>query len=269
METQTNFDLKEKVRAYWSGRAARFDESPSHRIEDRYGKPEWQACLRQAAGLGATDNMEGMHALDLACGTGEISRMLCSLDARVTGLDFSETMLAIARAKLEGQKWSPLLCDAEDLKGVKDNSIDFAVTRHLAWTLTNPAAAYSEWQRVLKPGGRLLINDSNPAQPFSLRLRIKRRIADWLRPEEPRSEEDRRTNTEIRKLLPYRDGLTSEQLKNELSEAGFTFVQTLDPGRLYGPGMRAWPIAQRLRLSSEKRFSLVFVKRTETAAASG
>ena len=32
-----NFDLKEEIRAYWSHRAARFDESASHLIEDRFG----------------------------------------------------------------------------------------------------------------------------------------------------------------------------------------------------------------------------------------
>jgi ubiquinone/menaquinone biosynthesis C-methylase UbiE len=79
----------------------------------------------------------------------------------VTGLDFSETMHSIAKAKLVGKTWKPLLCDAENLATVADNSFDFATTRHLAWTLTDPLAAYAEWYRVLKPGGRLLVNDGD------------------------------------------------------------------------------------------------------------
>ncbi|WP_082152347.1 class I SAM-dependent methyltransferase [Candidatus Rhodobacter oscarellae] len=73
--------------------------------------------------------MDGLRVLDLACGTGEISRMLCSLGAHVTGLDFSEAMLKKAQVKLSDQNWVPLLCDAEDLKGVSDASVDFATTR--------------------------------------------------------------------------------------------------------------------------------------------
>ncbi|KMW59945.1 hypothetical protein AIOL_000094 [Candidatus Rhodobacter oscarellae] len=34
---QSNFDLKEEIRAYWSARSEDFDESPSHRIETVMG----------------------------------------------------------------------------------------------------------------------------------------------------------------------------------------------------------------------------------------
>lgn len=255
-----NFDLKEEIRAYWSSRSGTFDESASHRIEDTFGKPEWQAYLRQAAGLAPSDSMAGMKALDLACGTGEISRMLCSLDAEVTGLDFSEAMLDKARAKLKDQSWAPFLCDAEQLRGIVNDSFDFAVTRHLAWTLTNPDAAFAEWFRVLNPGGRLLINDGDWSQPFSRLYRFKRFIADWLAPELPRTNEDKANDAAIRARLPFCDGLTSARLKNDLTAAGFRYITALDVKPLYGRGMQAWPQATRLRQSSENRFSLVFEK---------
>ncbi len=34
-----NFTLKDEIRAYWSDRAASFDASVSHRIDDRYECP--------------------------------------------------------------------------------------------------------------------------------------------------------------------------------------------------------------------------------------
>lgn len=259
-EPQKNFDLKEEIRAYWSARAETFDQSASHFIEDRYGKPEWQKFLRQAAGLGSHDGMDGLRALDLACGTGEMSRMLCSLGADVTGLDFSEAMLAKAQSKLKDQKWMAILSDAENLKGVKADSFDFAVTRHLAWTLTDPKAAFAEWSRVLKPGGRLLINDGNWSLPFSRSYWIKRKISNWLQPEIPRSENDKRLDTAIRSRLPYSGGLFEERLIEDLCNAGFELVQRLDPSALYQKGMLAVPFAQRLRQTSENRFSLVFSK---------
>lgn len=256
----SNYDLKEEIRAYWSARAASFDQSPSHQIEDRYGMPEWQRLVRQAAGLTADETMQGWRVLDLACGTGEVSRVLCALGADVTGLDFSETMLNRARAKLKGQNWTPLLCDAEDLKGVPSDSVDFGITRHLAWTLTSPLDAYAEWFRVLKPNSRILINDHNFSNPFSFRHRLKKRIALWLDPDVPQDDAMISANTAIRHRLPYRDGLTKATLISQMQSRGFRVQQELDPASLYRRGMRAWPIATRLRQSSENRYALVFVK---------
>ena len=258
--TRSNFDLKEEVRAYWSARATTFDHSPAHQIEDRVGMPQWQKLIQTAAGLDTAETMEGLNVLDLACGTGEISRVLCSLGATVTGLDFSEDMLAQARSKLEDARWTPLLCDAEELRSIADGSVDFAITRHLAWTLTNPQAAFAEWHRVLKPGGRLLINDGNWQQGLSLRYSLKRKLAHWLQPEVARSEAEVAADRSIWSQLPFKDGLSSESLTDMLQSAGFTLVQRLDPSPLYAQGMKAWPLAVRLRQSSENRFSLVFVK---------
>ncbi len=258
--TMSNFDLKEEIRAYWSERAATFDESPSHLIENRYGLPEWHKLLRQAVGLEDHENMAGLKALDIACGTGEISRVLCTMGAQVYGLDFSETMLGKAKEKLAKQDWSPLLCDAEDLRGVPDNSIDFAVTRHLTWTLTNPENAYAEWHRVLKPNGRILINDHNFSLPFSNWHRLKKTIAKWLQPDQPRATSEKDANTSIRERLHYQGGLTKEVLISDMQSCGFVFHEELDARPLYGRGMRSWPLAQKLRQSAENRYSLVFVK---------
>lgn len=151
-----NYTLKDEIRAYWSDRAAAFDQSASHTIEDRYGMPEWHRLVRTALDVGPVESLEGHRALDSACGTGEISRVLTSLHADVTAVDFSETMLEIARAKPDGQNWRDVLADAETLHSLADDCFDVAVTRHLAWSLTDPTIAYAEWRRVLKPGGRLL-----------------------------------------------------------------------------------------------------------------
>jgi ubiquinone/menaquinone biosynthesis C-methylase UbiE len=143
-----NFTLKDEIRSHWSGRAAMFDLSASHRIEDRYSMPEWQRLVRSAFDLGPQETLVGQKILDIACGTGEISRVLTGLGGDVTAVDFSENMLALAQVKLEGQSWTGLLVDAEALHPLSDASFDFAVTRHLAWTLTDPIAAYREWRRV-------------------------------------------------------------------------------------------------------------------------
>lgn len=259
---RANFDLKEEIRAYWSARAVDFDESPSHKIEDLHGLPQWQAFVQQAMDLEPQQGLSGYKVLDLACGTGEISRVVCSLGADVTGLDFSEAMLAKATHKLQAERWTPLLCDAEHMGALRDESFDLLLTRHLAWTLTHPNRAFAEWYRVLKPGGRLLVNDGNWASPKSVRFRLKQWLANRLKPVERRSDEDQSADRTIRNRLPYGDGLTSEQLAQQLANVGFSMVRSLDTRPLYGAAMRSYPIADRLRQSSENRFAIVLQKPT-------
>ncbi|WP_246079361.1 class I SAM-dependent methyltransferase [Parasedimentitalea maritima] len=252
-----NFDLKEEIRSYWSDRAATFDDSPSHLIENQYGLSAWQDFICRSFELGPDQMLIGKQVLDIACGTGEISRVLCSLGAEVVGLDFSEKMHARAKEKLMGKSWSPLLCDAENLLGVVDDAFDFAVTRHLAWTLTKPEKAYAEWRRVLKPGGRLLLVDGNWEQGHSFLYRLRRQFADFLSPLPAKSPKETAKDQWIRKQLPYRNGLTLEHLRHDLVQAGFVSVQKVSVSALYGQGMKAWPLPVRLRQSSENRFALV------------
>lgn len=252
-----NYTLKDEIRTYWSDRAPVFDHSTSHRIEDRYGMPEWHRLVRTAFDLGPRESLDRHRALDIACGTGEISRVLTSLHAEVTAVDFSETMLAIARIKLDGQNWQGVLADAEALHPLADDSFDVAVTRHLAWTLTDPAAAYAEWRRVLKPGGRLLIVDGNWAAQKGRWTRLRRWLADRIETAVAKSGEEARRHDEILRQLFYAEGLTATVLKDDLRGAGFQKFTDLSVNRLYGAGMRGASLAERLRQSGAHRFAFV------------
>lgn len=252
-----NFTLKDEIRAYWSDRASTFDHSASHRIEDRYGMPEWRRLLCDALNLAPGETLAGWQALDIACGTGEVSRVLTGMGAEVTGIDFSEPMLAIARVKLAGRPWRGMLVDAEALHPVRDHSFDLAVTRHLAWTLTDPAAAYAEWRRVLRAEGRLLVVDGNWSADRGALPRLRCWIADRLERGSARSEADRSRHEDIRTALAYSKGLTLEQLQVDLRAAGFTKIRPLSVSRLYGAGMRGASLADRLRQTAEHRFALV------------
>jgi len=255
----SNYALRDEICDYWSGRAATFDASVSHRIEDRYGLPEWQRLVRSACTLAPGDDLTGWQVLDIACGTGEISRVLTSLGASVTGLDFSESMLGYARTKLVGKDWRAMLSDAQAMVQLEDRSFDFAVTRHLAWTLTDPLSAYGEWFRVLKPGGRLLIVDGNFRAPKGPWQRVRNWIADRLSGP-PDSATDRARHEAILDRLPYGDGLDATRLARDLRSAGFAVSGQLRVRPLYRRGMRGHRLADRLRQSAEGRFALVAVR---------
>jgi ubiquinone/menaquinone biosynthesis C-methylase UbiE len=72
----------------------------------------------------------------------------------VIGLDWSEAMLAQARAKAARRQSGIrfLLGDAERTLE-KRQSYDVLIARHLVWTLVDPRAAFVEWFSLLSPAG--------------------------------------------------------------------------------------------------------------------
>lgn len=248
MSATGNFDLKEEIRDYWSGRAAGFDAAPGHRIDDA-DLGGWQRLIE--AGLGG---LNGRSVLDLACGTGEVSRALLGLGASVTGIDFSEAMLARARAKHAGRPWQGRLADAETLAGLPDAVFDGAVTRHLVWTLTDPPAAFAAWFRVLKPGARLLVVDGDWVRE-GLRGRLLRRVAALLGGVAA-APADGTVHRQILARVPYHDGLTRDRLVADLLRAGFTDPRPHGVGAIYLRGLHGATMAERLRLLAPKRFAV-------------
>lgn len=107
--------------------------------------------------------------LDLATGTGDLAEAIARElpDARVTGADFSEPMLEIAKKRdVPNVEW--LVADAMALP-FPDGEFD-AVT--VAFGLRNMASwpdAIREMSRVLRPGGHLVVLDFSLPSPSVLR----------------------------------------------------------------------------------------------------
>ncbi|WP_037071277.1 class I SAM-dependent methyltransferase [Rhizobium sp. CF142] len=153
----TNYSIRDEIRDFWSERAATFDESVGHEIFSEAERAGWQRLIRKHLGEG-----QGRAALDLACGTAVISHLMHGAGFNVTGLDWSDAMLAQARAKAKkrGTDIRFVSGDAENTMEAKD-SYDVITNRHLVWTLVDPPSAFREWFSVLKPGGKVLIVDGN------------------------------------------------------------------------------------------------------------
>lgn len=102
------------------------------------------------------DSLEPGDALDAACGTGRLAANLLARGHRVTGVDSSPEMLALAKAKLPKAEFHQ--ADLTRLP-LPDEAVDL-VTCSLALThVPDLAPVIAEFGRVLRPGGHLVISD--------------------------------------------------------------------------------------------------------------
>ncbi len=114
---------------------------------------------RRVAALAAVTS--GDRALDLCCGTGDISFALAATGATVTGLDFSDAMLAVANQRNpQSSILNPQFVQGDAQKTPFDSETFDAVT--VGFGLRNLAsweAGLDEMARVAKPGARLIVLD--------------------------------------------------------------------------------------------------------------
>ncbi|MDD7973110.1 class I SAM-dependent methyltransferase [Roseinatronobacter alkalisoli] len=250
MPPLTNHSVKDRIRDYWSFRAATFDNDPGHAIEPVREAPLWQALITRTLGP-----VKGKQVLDLASGTGEISRQLLDLGADVTGVDFSEEMMHRAREKHAGRRWQGVLDDAEILASQPDAHFDAIMTRHLVWTLPDPDGAFRTWYRVLKPGGRILLVDGD-WRSNGFPRNMLRALADWLEPGKDRPNA-RADYGDIMDHVKYGKGVDAMLLADDLAAAGFTGIRTYSLRDIYWRGMGHAPWPRRLRLMASRKFAMV------------
>ena len=111
----------------------------------------------------------GESVLDVGCGTGVFLPGLAAIvgpEGRVVGLDHSAAFLEDARKRLANASLSDRVelveGDAHDLP-FADATFDAAHCERVLMHLTDPARAIAEIQRVVRPGGRVVMAEVYPA----------------------------------------------------------------------------------------------------------
>jgi ubiquinone/menaquinone biosynthesis C-methylase UbiE len=97
-------------------------------------------------------------ALEIACGTGRVTRHLRSAiapEAKLIATDLSPDMLQVAKEELKDLPIEWQVADAQELP-FEDNSIDLIVCCFGYMFVPEKIKAFKEAWRVLRPGGNLL-----------------------------------------------------------------------------------------------------------------
>jgi SAM-dependent methyltransferase len=163
-----------------------------------WGGAEWERLAQRLAPVHEKlvrrlDPREGERWLDVATGTGEVAFRAARAGAVVTGLDLSEPLLEVARARAaeEGLAVSFDLGDAQRLP-YGDASFDVVSSSFGAIFAPRSEAVAGELARVVRPGGRLGLTTWCPNERVAAiyeRFQREKPAADtegWGRPERVR-----------------------------------------------------------------------------------
>ena len=111
----------------------------------------------------ALGDVLGRDLLDVGCGTGRHAIRLALAGARVTAIDFSEPMLAKARAKPGAERVRFLLHDVAAPLPFADASFDRVLCALVLEHVADPRAFFAELGRVTRPDGRAVVTAMHPA----------------------------------------------------------------------------------------------------------
>lgn len=151
-----HMQIQQRIEKFWNNDASRYSESIRKEM-DSFKKDAWARLINDYLPEGGP-----LKALDMGTGPGFFTIILTAMGHQVTAIDCSEKMLAEAGQNLRAAGFTAEFqkMDSHSLS-FTDQTFDLLLCRNHTWILQDPRAAYKEWLRVLKPGGRLLIFDGN------------------------------------------------------------------------------------------------------------
>lgn len=125
----------------------------------------WRAQAARAALATVPFGPRRPRVLDVASGTGDLTLALKRLrpDCDVTGADFAEPMLELARRKARSRQLDVefIAADGTDLP-FEDGAFDAVTIAYGLRNFADPDAGLREFRRVLRPGGRLAVLEFPP-----------------------------------------------------------------------------------------------------------
>src|SRR5574341_141354 len=183
-------------------------------------------------------DVRGLDVADLGCGTGRHAVRLAAAGARVTAVDFSDGMVARARAKPCWERVRFVVHDLTNRLPFTDRSFHRVLACLVLDHIGDLAGFFAECRRVCRPDGFVLVSGFHPA----LMLRgIQARFID------PVTGRDVRPASYAHQISDYvmaalRSGLTLEHLSEHAVDEGVV-VRSPRAAKYLG-----WPLLLLMRL---------------------
>ena len=158
-----------------------FTEACASSCRDKAGRNsyEWLAEI--------VPNNKGLRVLDLACGSGTLLKILSDRNQNLNlkGIDMCPEELKLAKNLLINSGVNLIESKAQNLKTIKDNSIDIVLC-HWALTLMDPIApVLNEIRRVLTSEGRFAALVDGPMNVVSSYKEVHDLIYSYVQKEIP------------------------------------------------------------------------------------
>jgi ubiquinone/menaquinone biosynthesis C-methylase UbiE len=205
---------------------------------------------------------DAKNVLELACGTGRVTRHLLNkipADGRLTATDLNPDMIAVAKEIVTSDKVEWRTADAQELP-FDDNSFDHIICQFGVMFFPDKAKAMAEAYRLLQPGGTYIFNvwDDLQFNPRSMMIKtimediMGNDAPDFLR-KGPYSWFDK---NEIRGLLQL-TGFKKVELEVVYKTAYYEKAEDLISGFVKGSPLSAYLAEQTEELRNKIVSSLV------------
>ena len=182
---------------------------------------DWQLAPLSRAGAEALGPREGEHILDVGCGCGASCLELAwaiEPEGSVTGVDISAPMLAVARERADKAGYPQvrfIQADAQTF-AFEPGAFDGVFSRFGVMFFEDPAAAFANIRKALRPGGRLAFvcwqaAADNPLMTLPMQAAMAHFDAPPAPPADPHAPGP----------FAFADG---ERVRRILQEAGFTDI---------------------------------------------
>ena len=139
-----------------------FNETAAKALEAMYPTPD--VVAQRARVLDLLAPLPGEAIMDIGVGPGLLAEDLARLvgdTGRVTGLDMAEPMVKMARTRLAALPQAECVVGDATALDFPDGTFDAAVSTQVYEYVADMPKAMRELYRVLKPGGRALILDTD------------------------------------------------------------------------------------------------------------